>query len=120
MNELKQFYKDLGIHYIKQFDLKNELMSYFESNAIKGDKKKFALAYTYNEETKQIMTNTTGAQFIPSCGHVVAVRVDKSGEKGIFRVIDFQVPVNDPNRLFKNGLPPNANPPFHLFEKIPY
>ncbi len=116
-----QFYKDLGIHYIKEFNLKNELMSYFESNVIKGDKKKFALDFTYNEETQQIIRNTTGAQkFISSCGHVVAVKIDKSGDKNIFRVIDFQVSVNDPNRLFKNDLPPNANPPFHLFEKIPY
>ncbi len=37
-------------------------MSYFESNVIKGDKKKFALDFTYNEENQQIIRNTTGAQ----------------------------------------------------------
>jgi hypothetical protein len=62
LDELIQFYKDLGIHYIKEFNLKNELMSYFESNVIKGDKKKFALDFTYNEENQQIIRNTTGAQ----------------------------------------------------------
>jgi hypothetical protein len=90
-------------------------MSYFETTVPIGKKKKFALAFVYDEEMKKLILNSAEKGTISqSLGHIVAIKYHKTDRKVTFHTIDFQIDGDD--RITK-GLPKHANPPFHLFEK---
>ncbi len=54
MYEIQQFYNDLGIFYINEFDCKHDLLVYLKNNVRKGDKKKFALGFSYDEKREEL------------------------------------------------------------------
>jgi hypothetical protein len=63
----------------------------------------------------------TGTQIVSAgLGHFVAVKCYRNKRGYTFRIIDFQIKKDVPGREIQNELPPDAVPPFYLFEKISY
>jgi len=107
---------------LKTLYSKDHVLAFIKNDIKKDEKKKLALGYEYDEETKRSIAESAKFQKINPClGHFVALKVDKSDGKDYFRIIDFQIDRNEPkHRFFKETLPPNATPPFHLFLKLHY
>jgi hypothetical protein len=74
LHEIKLFYEEIGIKYINEFLSKPDLMTYRENVTKFGDKKKFALGFSYTDKMKKSIETATGTRVATLIFHECGIK----------------------------------------------
>jgi len=114
IDRIKEIYDRLGFKYLNNFDHVEDFKRFIKKNIKKCERKKYAFASFYKRRPDD--------DSIELYGHVIGLKVQvKENNHYSYRFIDYQlepVEANRANRYFKNKIPPYAETPFYLWEKI--